>query len=91
MAYYQDQKFPPTAGDASLSNAEICNENDIDRSSNLFLQLDAMIAAVQSESTAIDNMRDKVKELDSLKEEVVILNRRLLESEQVIHSYKGKL
>ena len=86
MAYYQDQSLHLGEGD---SNTEQYNENDIDRSSNLFLQLDAMIAAVQSESTAIDNMRDKVKELDSLKEEVIRLNRRLLESEQVIHTYKG--
>jgi len=46
------------------------HDDTIDRSGSLFSQLDSMIAAVQNESSAVDSMRDKLKELDSLKAQV---------------------
>ena len=67
----------------------MCNE--IDRSSNLFSQLDAMIAAVQSESTAIDSMRDKVKEIDTMKEYISQLSKKLNESSHINNMLKQTL
>lgn len=42
-----------------------------------------MISAVQSESSALDNMRDRVRELDGMKEQMNKLTRKLLESDQL--------
>lgn len=58
---------------------------------NLFSQIDAMIAAVQSESTALDNMRDKVKELDGMKQQINMLSRKLNKSEQASLTLKATI
>ena len=63
----------------------------IDRSTSLFSQLDSMIAAVQTESSALDSMREKVKELDGLRLQLSSITKRLLESDQNNLTLKGSL
>lgn len=41
-----------------------------------------MIAAVQVESNALDAMRERLKELDSMKSQLTSLTRRLLDADQ---------
>lgn len=67
------------------------SEERMEQSSSLFSQLDSMIAAVQSESSALDNMRNKVKELDTMKEAVANLNKRLLEADETNFAMKTAL
>ena len=50
-----------------------------------------MIAAVHSESNALDSMRDKLKELDSMKKQIANLTKRLLEADQANITCKGNL
>ena len=50
-----------------------------------------MIAAVHSESNALDSMRDKLKELDSMKKQISNLTKRLLEADQANITCKGNL
>ena len=50
-----------------------------------------MIAAVQSESSAMDSMRDKVKELDTLKGQVSTLTKKLLEADQANIQLKSSM
>lgn len=70
---------------------EWISEERVEQSSTLFSQLDSMIAAVQSESSALDNMRNKVKELDVMKDQVANLNRRLLEADETNFAMKATL
>lgn len=92
-AVYSSIVSSPISMQQNGTNAgeQYISEEDIERSSNLFSQLDAMIAAVQSESTALDSMRDKVKELDTMKEQVAMLNNRLLEADQANIQMKSAL
>ena len=58
------------------SNDALNNMDDtIERSGELFSQLDHMIAAVQVESNALDSMREKLKELDTLRSQLSILTK----------------
>lgn len=50
-----------------------------------------MLAAVQSESSAMDMMEEKDKEVDVLKSQVVTLNRKLLEADQSNLTVKGHI
>jgi len=50
-----------------------------------------MIAAVHSESNALDSMRDKLKELDGMKRQISNLTKRLLEADQANITCKGNL
>ena len=63
----------------------------IDRSTNLFSQLDTMLAAVQTESSALDSMRERVKELDGLRVQLSTITKRLLESDQSNLTLKSSL
>ena len=54
-------------------------DDTIERSGSLFGQLDSMIAAVQNESSALDSMREKLKELDGMRNQLSSLTKvRLL-------------
>lgn len=50
-----------------------------------------MIAAVHSESNALDSIRDKLKELDGMKRQISNLTKRLLEADQANITCKGNL
>ncbi len=50
-----------------------------------------MIAAVQLETTALDQMKEKLKELDSLRGQLSTLTKRLLEADQTNLTLKGNL
>ncbi len=50
-----------------------------------------MIAVVQQESNALDNMREKLKELDGLKYQLSHLTKRLLEADQMNINLKGNI
>ncbi len=50
-----------------------------------------MIAAVHTESNALDSMRDKLKELDAMKNQISNLTKRLLEADQANITCKGNL
>lgn len=63
----------------------------IDRSTSLFSQLDSMLSAVQTESSALDGMREKVKELDQLRVQLSAITKRLLESDQANLTLKSSL
>lgn len=55
------------------------------------LQLDSMIEAVKVESTALDSMRDKLKEVDSLRSQIAIFNKRLIDADQANLNLKTML
>ena len=50
-----------------------------------------MIAAVHTESNALDTMRDRLKELDAMKTQISNLTKRLLEADQANIKCKGNL
>lgn len=66
-------------------------DDTIERSGELFTQLDHMIAAVQIESNAVDSMREKLKELDTLRNQLSNSNKRLLDADQTNLTLKGNL
>ena len=66
-------------------------DDTIERSGNLFGQLDSMIAAVQNESSALDSMREKLKELDGMRVQLSSLTKRLLEADQANLTLKSNL
>lgn len=66
-------------------------DDTIERSGNLFGQLDSMIAAVQNESTALDSMREKLRELDGMRVQLSSLTKRLLEADQANLTLKSNL
>jgi chromosome segregation ATPase len=45
-------------------------------------QLDSMIAAVKTESSALDQMKEKLKEVDNLRNQIAIYTKKLLEADQ---------
>ena len=63
-------------------------DDTIDRSASLFSQLDSMIASVQVESNAVEQMKSKLKEMENLKEQVTSLTEKLLNADQQILSLK---
>lgn len=63
----------------------------VDRSGQLFSQLDTMIRTVQEESNALDSMRNKLKELDAMKQHISALTKRLLSADQSILNLKTSL
>ena len=67
------------------------NTDAVERSSELFTQLDSMINAVQHEASAMDAMREKLRELDSMKTQLSALTKRLLEADQNNLNLKGSL
>ena len=67
------------------------NVDALERSSELFTQLDSMIQAVQHESSAMDAMREKLRELDNMKSQLSALTKRLLEADQNNLNLKGTL
>ncbi len=50
-----------------------------------------MIAAVQLETSALDAMKEKLKELDNLRNQLSSLTKRLLEADQNNLSLKANL
>lgn len=66
-------------------------DDTIERSGNLFGQLDSMIAAVQNESSALDSMREKLRELDGMRGQLSSLTKRLLEADQANLTLKSNL
>jgi len=66
-------------------------DDTIERSGNLFGQLDSMIAAVQHESSALDSMREKLRELDGMRVQLSSLTKRLLEADQANLTLKSNL
>jgi len=66
-------------------------DDTIERSSNLFSQLDSMIAAVQTESSALDTMREKLRELDGMRSQLSSLTKRLLEADQANLTLKSNM
>ena len=66
-------------------------DDTIERSGNLFGQLDSMIAAVQNESSALDSMREKLRELDGMRVQLSSLTKRLLEADQANLTLKSNL
>jgi len=67
------------------------DDDVIERSGNLFGQLDSMIAAVQNESSALDSMREKLRELDGMRTQLSSLTKRLLEADQANLTLKSNL
>lgn len=66
-------------------------DDTIERTGELFSQLDHMIAAVQVESHALDSMREKLKELDTLRGQIKMLTNKALEYEQTNLTLKSNL
>jgi hypothetical protein len=66
-------------------------DETIERSGSLFSQLDSMIAAVQVESSALDSMREKLRELDVLRTQLSMLTKRLLDADQTNLTLKSNL
>ena len=66
-------------------------DDTIERSGNLFNQLDSMIAAVQTESSALDKMREKLRELDGMRVQLSSLTKKLLDADHANLALKGNL
>jgi hypothetical protein len=66
-------------------------DQTLERNGEFFNQLDAMIATVQVESTQLDTLREKLKELEDLRSQLSFLTRRLLEADQTNLTLKGNL
>ena len=77
-------------GGMSGDNLNWANDT-LDRSTSLFSQLDSMLSAVQTESSALDGMRERVKELDQLRVQLSAITKRLLESDQANLTLKSSL
>lgn len=72
------------AGQPSLTKS-------IERSSGLFSQLDSMIQAVQVESNAYDSMKERIKELDIMRNQLANLTKKCLENDQVNLNLKNSI
>ena len=46
------------------------------------IQLDSMIAAVKTESSALDQMKEKLKEVDNLRGQITVYTKKILEADQ---------
>ena len=68
--------------DYSFSSSSPTSLPALESTSNIFEQLDSMIRTVRSESTAFDAMKEKLKELEAIRTQLVLLTQRCLESEQ---------
>jgi hypothetical protein len=66
-------------------------DDTIERSGNLFNQLDSMIAAVQTESSALDKMREKLRELDGMRVQLSSLTKKLLDADHANLALKSNL
>ena len=55
------------------------------------LQLDSMIAAVKMESSALDSMKEKLKEVDVMRNQISSFTKRLLEADQNNLNLKNNL
>eukprot|EP01038_Epipyxis_sp_PR26KG_P014645 gene14645-19675_t len=66
---------------SGLTNSSFTNDT-IEMSGNFFSQLDSMIAAVKVESSALDSMKEKLKEVDNLRNQIGNFTKRLLEADQ---------
>ncbi|KAJ1430945.1 hypothetical protein B484DRAFT_395694, partial [Ochromonadaceae sp. CCMP2298] len=51
-------------------------------SGNFFSQLDSMIAAVKVESSALDSMKEKLREVENLRVQIGAFTKRLLDADQ---------
>lgn len=86
-----DGGFDSTSNIYDAAPSPWVGDDAVQKSSNLFNQLDQMIAAVHSESNALDSMREKLKELDNMKRQISNLTKRLLEADQANITCKGNL
>lgn len=79
--------------DLNMDNDVDRNNMDetIERSGNLFSQLDYMLEAVQMEKTALDSMRDSLKELENLRSQVSHLTKKLFEADQTNVNLRANL
>ena len=75
----------------SGDNGAQASLNSLDRSSGLFSQLDSMIQAVQVESTAYDTMKERIKELDIMRNQLANLTKKCLENDQVNLNLKNSI
>ena len=55
------------------------------------MQLDSMIAAVKVESSALDSMKEKLKEVDGLRNQINTFTKRLLDADQANLNLKTNL
>jgi hypothetical protein len=65
--------------------------NVLTDSGSFFSQLDSMIEAVKVESSALDTMRDRLKEVDNLRTQIAIFNKRLIDADQANLNLKSML
>lgn len=54
-------------------------------------QLDSMIAAVKVESSALDSMKEKLKEVENLRNQISNFTKRLLDADQANLNLKANL
>jgi predicted DNA-binding ribbon-helix-helix protein len=97
----------PLNGSSSLSNLEpsldpsfynmgmdqstFSMTDSVELGNNFFSQLDSMIAAVKVESSALDTMRDKLKEVDNLRSQISTFTKRLIDADQLNLNLKTNL
>ncbi len=55
------------------------------------IQLDSMIAAVKVESSALDSMKEKLREVDALRNQISTFTKRLLDADQANLNLKTNL
>eukprot|EP01031_Cornospumella_fuschlensis_P035659 gene35659-43248_t len=70
----------------------LAGSNDsVEMGENFFTQLDSMIAAVKVESNALFSVKEKLQEMDVLRDQLVAVNKRMVEQEQTNLNLKQAL
>jgi len=75
---------------SALGDAQFADDT-VEMSGNFFSQLDSMIAAVKVESNALDTMKEKLKEVEGLRNQISHFTRRLLDADQANLNLKANL
>jgi len=81
----EDNVYSSSLGDSKFA------DDTIEMSGNFFSQLDSMIAAVKVESSALDSMKEKLKEVENLRNQISNFTKRLLEADQSNLNLKSNL
>eukprot|EP00601_Ochromonadales_sp_CCMP2298_P024450 CAMPEP_0173291658 /NCGR_PEP_ID=MMETSP1143-20121109/12280_1 /TAXON_ID=483371 /ORGANISM="non described non described, Strain CCMP2298" /LENGTH=228 /DNA_ID=CAMNT_0014230929 /DNA_START=158 /DNA_END=841 /DNA_ORIENTATION=+ len=67
---------------SSLGDEYTPVDDTVEMSGNFFSQLDSMIAAVKVESSALDSMKEKLREVENLRTQIGAFTKRLLDADQ---------
>eukprot|EP00598_Pedospumella_elongata_P002037 CAMPEP_0184986466 /NCGR_PEP_ID=MMETSP1098-20130426/16896_1 /TAXON_ID=89044 /ORGANISM="Spumella elongata, Strain CCAP 955/1" /LENGTH=507 /DNA_ID=CAMNT_0027510741 /DNA_START=164 /DNA_END=1687 /DNA_ORIENTATION=+ len=84
-SYMDENVYASSLGDSKFA------DDTIEMSGNFFSQLDSMIAAVKVESSALDSMKEKLREVENLRNQISMFTKRLLDADQANLNLKSNL